>query len=158
MATERELSQAKSVYLKICETLDDMNWKYTTDADNLMLGFGVSGDDIPMDIVIGCDADRQLIRVLSKFSYKISEDKRVEAALAVCGINYRLADGSFDMNIGDGSVAFRLTAGFRESLIDKELIRYLINVTCSTVDEYNDKIMMISKGVLSIQDFLNQLA
>ena len=156
MASAKELKMATTIYETLCETLDERNWKYARHDDDRVITFGVSGDDLPMDMIIICDADYQLVRLLSPFSFKVPQDKRVEMALATCHVNYQLADGSFDMDLGDGDLLFRLTSSFRESLISKEMLNYMINVSCSTIDEYNDKFLMICKGVLSVQDFMTK--
>ena len=107
-----------------------------------------------MEFIVHCDADRQLIRLMSFLPFKISDAKRVEGAIATCHANYLLADGSFDYNLGDGTIIFRMTSSFRESLVGDELFKYMIHVACITVDKYNDQFLMISKGNLSITDFI----
>ena len=107
-----------------------------------------------MTLILMADADRQLIRVMSPLSFKLDEDKRVEGAIAVCAASYGMADGSFDYDLSDGSIVFRMTASFRESTIGEELIQYLISCTCAMVDKYNDKFLALSKGVMSLEDFI----
>ena len=154
MANEKELKLAKEAYDTLCNTLDEMKWRYDKDEDKLILHLGISGEDIPMEFIVHCDADRQLIRLMSFLPFKISEEKRVEGAIATCHANYLLADGSFDYNLGDGTIIFRMTSSFRESLVGDELFKYMIHVACITVDKYNDQFLMISKGNLSITDFI----
>ena len=154
MANEKELKLAKEAYDTLCNTLDEMKWRYDKDEDKLILHLGISGEDIPMEFIVHCDADRQLIRLMSFLPFKISDAKRVEGAIATCHANYLLADGSFDYNLGDGTIIFRMTSSFRESLVGDELFKYMIHVACITVDKYNDQFLMISKGNLSITDFI----
>ena len=154
MANEKELKLAKEAYGTLCNTLDEMKWRYDKDEDKFILHLGISGEDIPMEFIVHCDADRQLIRLMSFLPFKISEEKRVEGAIATCHANYLLADGSFDYNLGDGTIIFRMTSSFRESLVGEELFKYMIHVACITVDKYNDQFLMISKGNLSITDFI----
>lgn len=147
---------AQNVYQTVCTALDERNWKYQTDDAKLLVHFGVNGEDIPMQFIIMVDAERQLIRVLSPLSFKMSDEKRVEAALAVCAASYNMADGGFDYDISDGSILFRMAASFRESVIGTGMIHYMISCTCAMVDKYNDKFFALSKGLLSLQDFLTQ--
>jgi hypothetical protein len=67
-----------------------------------------------------------------------------------------LKDGSFDYDINDGEIRFRLTSSYRESILSKELFVYMIGVSIGTIDQYNDKFFMLSKGVMSIQQFIEQ--
>lgn len=75
-------------------------------------------------------------------------------AMAVVVANYGFADGSFDYNISDGTILFRLTSSYRESTLSEELFEYMLLVSATTVDKYNDKFFMISKGMLTIQQFI----
>jgi hypothetical protein len=106
--------------------------------------------------VIIVDANRQLVRLLSMLNFKFPEDKRVEGAIATTVASYGMVDGSFDFDLNDGSVIFRMTASYRESRLGQGLFAYLIDCACFTVDRYNEKFLAVSKGMLSIQDFIAQ--
>ena len=154
MAEEKEMALAKTVYEDMCAALDRRNWKYDRHDDDLVVTFTVTGEDLPMEFVLIVDADRQLIRVLSKLPVKVPEDKRMDLAIATCIITNKLADGSFDYDISNGDIYFRLTSSFRESKIGDKLFDYLVGVSCFTVDSYNDKLFALAKGLMSIEDFL----
>ena len=156
MADENKMALAKIVYADLCTALDHRNWNYTKHEDDLVVTFAVSGEDIPMEFVLIVDAERQLLRVLSKLPFVVPEDKRMDLALATCYATNRFVDGSFDYDITTGTIFFRMTASFRESRIGEGLFAYLIDCSCYTIDKYNDKFLAISKGVLSIDDFLTQ--
>lgn len=148
--------QAQQVYRTVCTALEARDWNYEKDEPKLVVHFGVRGEDIPMKLVIAVDEGRQLIRVMSMLPFKMPEDKRVEGAAAVCAATYGMVDGGFDYDISDGSIVFRMTASFRESIIGEEMIQYLISCTCSMVDQYNDKFLALSKGIMSMSEFLEQ--
>ena len=52
---------------------------------------------------------------------------------------------------------FRMSNSFIESRIGEELFAYLLMAACNVVDEYNDKFLMLGKGNLSLQQFLEEL-
>lgn len=156
MASEKELKLAQEAFDTLCNSIDDMEWHYKKDEEKMTVFLEVNGDDIPMEFIIQCDAERQLIRILSFLPFKFSENKRVEGAIVTSYVNYLLADGSFDYNVADGTIVFRMTSSFRESLVGDELFKYMIHVACITVDKYNDKFLMISKGMLSFDDFIKE--
>ncbi len=137
--------------------LDSRNWQYTKDDNNLIVQFGVSGDDIPMNFLIMADIERQLIRLISPLSYKMPEDKRMEGAIMTSIASYAMADGYFDYDVSEGAICFRMTAAFMNSTVSEELFEYLIDCSCYMVDEYNDKFLAVGKGVLSIQDFIESI-
>lgn len=157
MATDKELKKAKSVFDSLCAALDKMEWKYKADEENLKVSYGVNGDDLPMDFTITCDAERQLIRLYSVLSYKFPEDKRIEGAIATNEANYKMAHGAFDYDLSDGMVVFRLVNSYRDSLVGYELFEYMVSVSASTVDNYNDLFFMLGKGMISLQDYMNKI-
>ena len=65
-----------------------------------------------------------------------------------------MADGSFDYDLSNGAIVFRMTASFRDSVIGEGLFQYLISCSCAMVDKFNDQFLAIDKGLLSIGDFI----
>lgn len=154
MANEKELRLAKSAFDACCEALDKRGWVYDKDEEKLRIDVGVTGEDLPMDFIVRFDPEYQIIKLQSLLPFKMNEEKRVEGAIAINSINFSLADGSFDYDFGDGSIAFRLTSSFRGSLIDDDLLSYMIDISCHTIDEYNDRLLMLSKGKISWSDIV----
>ena len=156
MSEELKMQEAQKVYATICSAIENRNWKYEKDEEKLVAFFGVNGDDIPMQIILMVDAKRQVIRLVSAMPFKMSEEKRVEGALAVCAASYNLADGNFDYDLGTGTIMFRLNLSYMGSQIGEGAIQYMISCACAMVDMYNEKFLSIPKGVLSINDFISQ--
>ena len=157
MADEKKLRQAKVAFDTLCDMLDEREWKYDKDEDNFRIESGASGEDLPMPIRIDVDPERDLITLLSHMTFDIPEDKRVEMALAVSAINYMLVDGSFDYDVINGTLVFRMTSSYKESLVGKELFAYMLYVSCNTVDNYNDKLMLLAKGKLTLKAFVDSI-
>lgn len=127
MSTERETKLAQNVYQTICEMLDEKGIKYTKHEDDLVVSCTVRGEDIPMDIVIFVHEKQQIVRLLSPMPFDIPEDKRIDMAIAVNIANYGIIDGSFDYDLSDGDLRFRMTTSYRESILGKELFEYILN-------------------------------
>ena len=158
MADSKQLMYAKEAYNTLCRSLDNIGWTYKRMDDELKLMFGVGGDDIPMNFLIIIDADRQLVRLLSLLPFQMNSDKRIEGALATCVINYALADGSFDFDLDEGHILFRMTASFRESLLGEELFKYMVSIACHTIDKYNDQICDLNDGKITFEEFIQKNA
>lgn len=157
MTDERKIEQAKLTYRTLCEMLDENKWYYDKNEEELTIDAGIKGDDLPIKFKIRVNLRNQIVSFLSWMPFDVPADKRVEAAIAIHAVNYSLADGSFDYDISDGSILFRLTTSFRESILGKELFAYMIDVSAVTIDEYNDKFFAISKGLISLEKFLEEL-
>ena len=156
MAEELNMQKAQEVYATIIRMLDNMEWKYEKHEDDLLIKSGVKGDDLPIEFIMVVRPKNQVVQFISSLPFNMPEDKRVDGAIAVCVANYGLVDGSFDYDLRDGEIRFRLTCSYRESTLSEELFTYLIMVSASTVDNYNDKFFMIAKGMMTVQQFIEQ--
>lgn len=154
MADIEKIELAKKVYQTLCDAIERRGWTFEKNEENLFVHFGVNGEDIPMQFILLIDIERQLIRLLSPLPFKMSESKRMEGAIAACAASFGMADGSFDYSLSDGTVTFRMTASFRESLIGEGLFQYMISCSCAMVDKYNDQFLALDKGFMSISDFV----
>jgi len=154
MSEELNKKQAQSVYETFCKTLDARNWKYTRHDEDLVITCGVRGEDLPMDLVIIVNPKAQVVSVISQLPFSIPEDKRVDMAMAVCVANNGLINGTFDFNVLKGDIRFRVVSSFRESILSEELFNYMLIIAAGTVDQYNDKFLMISKGMMSLQQLI----
>ena len=146
--------KAREVYETLCAALDEHNWHYTKDESMLLVRFTVTGEDLPIAIIMVVDQKRQLVRLLTRLPFTIGEERRMDLAVATCAVTDRLVNGSFDFDILKGTITFRMTASYRESVLGKGLFTYMMDASCATVDDYNDKFLAINKGYLALDDFL----
>lgn len=152
MADQKQIKNAETIFNTLCEALNDRKWKYDKHPEDNVVHFVVGGEDIPMEFVIHIDAERELVRMMSQLPFTFSEAKRLDGAIATSQANYKLVDGNFDYDFATGKIFFRLTSSFRGSLISKDLLNYMIDGSCYMVDEFNDKFLMIDKGMLTVDD------
>ncbi len=151
---ENERKQAQNIYNTICDMLDAREFNYTKHDDDLAISLTMRGEDIPMDIVIMVLEDKQIVRFISPMPFTVPEDKRAEMAVAVCVANCGLYSGSFDYNFPSGEIRFRITTSYKESILGKELFDYMLMVCAFMSDTYNDRFMMLSKGMISLDRFI----
>ncbi len=157
MIDEKKLEQAKQTFATLCRALDKENWRYKKLEDELTIECGARGDDLPMDITIKVDPKRMLILLLSHLPFVIQEDKRLDVAIAVSAVNNVLVDGCFDYDVASGHMFFRMTNSFIESSISEEVCTYMLFCSCQMIDEYNDRFLMVSKGMVSMEQFLSSM-
>lgn len=157
MADQKYLAQAQAAFRTFCQTMDNLNWKYKKDDEKLSVESGAQGDDLPIKLTIDCDADRGLVFLISHLPFVIQEDKRLDVAIAVSAINNVLVDGCFDYDVTNGHMFFRMTSSFIDSTLGEELFAYMLFCSCQTIDKYNDRFLMISKGMMTIEQFLAAL-
>lgn len=149
-----EMARAKETFETLCLMLDKRGWKYDKHEDDLTIKSGVKGDDLPIEFIMRVNPKNQIVSFISWLPFKVEESKRIDVALATCVANYGLADGSFDIDLSDGEIIFRLTSSFRDSALGEDLFEYMLMVSASTVDLYNDRLFMVAKGVMTLQQFI----
>lgn len=154
MSSAKELKNAKVNYNTMCTKLDQMGWKYERFEEDFVVKSGVRGDDLPIEFIIVVNPDTQIVRYMSKMPFNIAEEKRIDAAIAVCSANNGLVDGNFDYDVLTGEIVYRMTANFRETILGGDVFEYMVIVASKIVDKYNDRFLMLSKGNISVEQFL----
>ncbi len=154
MANEVDMKKAKEVFDTLVNMLDSRGWKYEKHEEKLMIKSGIKGDDLPIEFHIAIKPGQQIVQFMSPLPGYMPEDKRVDGAIAVAAVNWKLNDGSFDYDLSDGQIVFRLTSSYRESTLGADLFEYMIMVSAGTIDEYNEKFVGLSLGLLTLEQFL----
>lgn len=155
MEDERNLKLAQNVYSNICSMFEEMNFNYKPDDEKLVIRSTVHGEDIPMDIVIVVDADSESVSYFSQMPFKVPEDRISDMALAISIANSGLRHGCFDLDIFKGTIIFRMSACYVDSILGKELFKLMLIISSNTIDRYNDKFLMLSKGMISLEQFVS---
>ena len=154
MADQNNLELTKRMYATLCAALDERQWKYRRNDEEMSLEYIVNGDDIPMRFIVRFDAERTLARVFSPLPLSVREDKRLEMAVAVSMINNNLVAGCFDLDMDDGELRFRISNNFRDSVLSADAFLHLMQLGINVVEHYNDKLFMLATGVISLEKFV----
>ena len=154
MDNENKHDLAVKMFSKVCRTMDAHEWTYDKYEDLLTVKSGAQGDDLPIDFRIEVDEKRRFMMLVSPLPFTTPEDRRVEMAMAVSVVNFQLADGSFAYNIQSGRMYFRMTCSYIDSDLGDDLFDYLLFCSVQTIDEYNEKLMMLSAGVITLEKFI----
>ena len=156
MSKEINMQKAKEVFDTVVNMFDTRNLNYDKHEEKLLIKSGFTGEDLPIEFILVIKPDQEVVQVLSRLPLSMPEDKRIDGAIAVCAANYGIVDGCFDYDLNDGEITFRLTSSYRESTLGDELFEYMIMCAAGTIDDYNDKFFMLSKGMMTLQQFLEQ--
>ena len=157
MSDEIKIKEAQKVFETLCTALNNRGWRFQRDDSQFTVRYGVNGDDLPMEFVFKVDAERGVLLLFSVLSMNIKKEKAVEMAVAVSIINNVIVDGCFDFDIKNGRMHFRMTNSYIESIIGEELIEYMIDCSCSTVDDFNEKLMGLSSGLITLEQFVQSI-
>lgn len=154
MADEKDLKKAQDVYAALCSAMDADGWRYTRHEDDLILTASARGDDLPIDIILKVDAERNLLSLFSVLPVTVPENTRMEVAVAITIANNGIVHGNFDYDLAKGRIVFRMSNSYLGCQLGKEAFLYMLYVACGTVDQYNDKFLMVAKGMMTLEQFL----
>lgn len=154
MADAKEMKQAEAVFASVCEMLDNEEWTYDKDKENLAIKTGARGDDLSIPINIKVMPGRALVGIYSPLPFDVPEDKRVIVGVAVSLINDTTVHGNFDYDIQDGNLGFRFTLNYRDSILGEEALKYMLYVCCGTIDEYNDKLEKVATTEMDLDEVI----
>lgn len=154
MALERAKEMAaKALYKTLCQTLDNMKWHYNKEEENFIIRTSAVGDDLSMKIMIRIDAERQVMYLKSPMPFNIHENVRDLMGKAILIANYSMLNGSFEFDFSDGYLAFKMVIPYMESIISEAVCKYMIVLSCSMTDKFNDKFQALSEGRMTLSEF-----
>ena len=154
MAYEFKTALAKQTYRTLLNAIEANDWVCSHNDTQLALNFGVHGNDLYMEFYVLVDTEKQIVRLISRLPFKFPGNKIVDGAIATGIANYALMDGNFDFDITSGDVIFRMTTNFVSSVLSKDAFINLVNYSAWAVDKFNDKLFMVSNGMMSVDDFI----
>jgi len=134
------------------EYLDALEFKYEYDEENKLVHYGVSGEDIPMDMFIHTAMDGTALVLVSPMPFTVPEEKRAEMAIAVSIANSHIV-GSFDFDITDGKIMARISNCMADMPLTRGAFEMLLIISQKLTDDYNDKFMMLAKGMITLDQF-----
>lgn len=157
--TPERMAEGKAIFESLVQHLHDIKLNFAQEEreEQFVIRFNMNGDDIPMRFFIYINPARQVITMHSPMPVTFPEDKIDLGCKAICAINYRLADGDFQIDIRDGEVLYNMSNCYAGSLISTEVFDYMLGMSINIADEYNDKLLMLSKGLIDFDTFKQSL-
>lgn len=147
-------TDALQVYNRIIEFVKNVGFRYKKYQDNLRIGFDVLGDDVPMSFDYFVDFQNQQIVIESIQPFTSRSKKKKELAYATCIVNNILVDGYFSFNWLEDRIVFRLAKPYDNNTISKEELSYMLSVSLSTVEKFNDRFLDLNKGYIKMKEFI----
>ena len=157
MLNADQKKQAETMYETLRKMLAERDFDFDKDDNNFEVVCQAVGDDLPMTVRIGVDAKRMLISLISQMPFYVKESRRNEMAVAVCRANCGIPDGGFDFDVSDGSIMFRMTSSYRQSLISKDLFEYMLFASFNTIDRYNDVFFRVATTDMTIDEIVKSV-
>ncbi|MDE6373219.1 MAG: hypothetical protein K2L72_01840 [Clostridia bacterium] len=151
-AAKKKLAQ--KAYRTLLLAFEKNGWACTRYDDNLAVKLGVKGNSADLVFSIVIDADRQLVRLISRLPVTFTGSKIMIGAIAVGVANHSLSDGSFDLNVLKGEVYFKITTSFYSCEVTPSSIKYLINCATYSINKFSDEFAALNGGTGRLTDFV----
>lgn len=157
MAANQE--EAIAVKEQFSAWLDSKKWKYTSEEDEnaYVFRFELKGDDLPLQLIVVFDKGRPQFTVLSGLPGTIPEEKRGEACFLLNQINDASDFGKITMNVQNGQLRFRHSEFFNQCLLSSDYFAQVIYTSANYIDDFNDRLLMYSKGMVSAENAMKGL-
>mgnify|MGYP005775157367 FL=1 len=156
MDESKKYEKALNVYNVLLATLDDMKWKYEKNDKELTVTYTVTGEDIPMTFYMIVDPGLQAVRCFSFLPVTFPEDRRVDGVIASCAAGCGLYEGKFFSRLEDGRIVFNSASSFMGCEVNGHWFAAMMGLAHQMVDEQNDRFLMLSKGMITLQDFMTK--
>lgn len=150
-------SEAKALFGTLCNALDDMQWTYNKDEENLVLETAATGDSFTIRLRVRINADRQVMYLKSPLPFNVKEDTRELLTKAICYANYQILNGSFEYDQSDGYVAFKVVVPFMNSLIGKAVCNYMIIMSCKMMDTFAEPLLLLTNKEIDYDEFCKRI-
>lgn len=158
MADQMKSDAARAVYETLCGTLERAKVKITRNDEMLRVDYTYKGDDLLMPFMFIVDPDREFVSLISPMSPRVKEEKRLDMAVALSLLNYRLAFGCFDLDMNDGELRFRMVNCYRDTPLSEEVFAMMLQTGHAIVEKYNDKLYTLAAGIISLEQFVTAVS
>lgn len=156
MSDQDFVIEANKVFNTVCAYLDDIKWKYEKNEQERIVTMTVTGEDLIIPLTVSVDDGLELIRLKSQLQFTVPKEKMADMSLAVNIVNDSIVNGFFVYDFTNGTIEFKMNSSFSACIMGKEVVEYMINVSCHTIDDYNEKFLFLIKNVISIDDFFRK--
>lgn len=142
---------AEKAFNEFKKRLNKIKWNYSAGmaGGKRVIHTGVQGDDVPMELHIVFDHERELTLLFSQLPVALPKDKIIEGAVAIAMVNHHILQGCFDLDADEGTVTFRLIDDWTGGVSDGEVCENMLGMACQTIDRYNDKLIAFAEDKLT---------
>lgn len=140
----------------LMDELDKNEFKYSFDKERMVLESNLTSEGTSVRIKVMFQSDGAVVYFIVPFPFNIKEERRAEAAVATCMVNYKLLLGSFSYDFGDGELHYEYSQIVENSVIAGEDL-FNVFITCLRAAlRYYDKFYMLSKGMIELNEFFDK--
>ena len=151
------MERSHEVFNTIKSCFENQGWTYSLLDREFTLKTGFTNEGKHTDIIIRLDTEKSLIQIYSDLNFKVPNEKMLDVCIAISIVNPFVANGSFECNVLEGMVLFKVAQSYMGGCtVTEELIDYMIAISLVSIQDYSDSLSAIANGTLELEDFMRQ--
>ena len=153
-----DAQRAAAAFRAVTDFMQEAKLKYETNDEENTAFVTITGDDFPVALLVSVSEEKQCVETYSQLPFAIRKEKTVDIALAIAAINVRIACGKFCLYPDKGLCTFEnneyITGleGFTPAYG-----KAVVASAYAVIEEYNDSLYAVNKGMLRVKDFVAAL-
>lgn len=125
------------IFKKAESALKTAGIHYKIEGDKVF-SFGIKGDDCNFDVVLLCDAEKELLTTLVACSLVVPSAKLNKMCRWIAERNLEIVCGGFQLDTSDGKLYFRLTCPVSANTVDEKFVESIFTTAVSTFNFFYD--------------------
>lgn len=113
---------------------------YKIEGDKVF-SFGIKGDDCNFDVVLLCDAEKELLTTLVACSLIVPSIKHNRMCRWIADRNLEIVCGCFQLDTSDGKLYFRLTCPVNAETVNEKLVERIYATAVRTFNFFYDDLI-----------------
>lgn len=148
----------KNVVEQITSYLDSNHFVYTYHEEGqfFFLGFKLSGKLQTVSVFINIGDDEYVVN--ATLPLKVGSESLSDMALLFAAINYRLLKGSFNIDLSDGTLQYKVYEKCYSEELNEQQIKDSIMIPVAMIDDHSESILSVIFKTRPIGEIINDLS
>lgn len=146
--------KAEEVYGLLCMALSGRRIKYISDQQTLTVRFPVQGRQYPGELQIRVDPEYEMVVLSAELPFRVKAARRLDMAVAVCALCYKLYIGRLEYDMRKGLVAYKMTDLYFNSQLSPGFFREMVRTAQKLARRCYRILKALNDGTITVEKFL----
>lgn len=137
--------------------VEALGWEYRLNLDHYILAMSWTGPRTEYRILLLADEDAGVIGARTSAAFRVPPEKRVAMCEAINRANWGLRVGSFEMDMDDGEVVFRVGLDHQDSAVSARLVARVVQASLGTFERYVPAFMRVIYGGATAMEAIHEV-
>lgn len=149
-------NRAKELFDRYCDYLEKIGFSVekSVESREYVIVTEGQGKNLPVSLTVRIHREFDRMLFISRLPFSMKKGMLLEGSVATSIVNNILVVGNFDYDIHTGDIYYRYSfCIYSNALPNEETLESVTRLVMLTVDQYNDKFLMLSDGKIPIEKF-----